>query len=722
MKKKLSLILLFILSVLLISEWIYPFAELTELSTASWIILFITLSLASFFTHLRYYWTIPLHIVMIYVVAGIYYAKDGIFSGQWFSSFFQITFSGFSDMVQFRPSDISMDFIVIVFLIALWLLSYITTYSILRKQRIMSVLILTVSYLAVINTFTDYNSSWAIVRTVLEGFLLLHLALTSRIATPNRLNGNSLKRNGIIYHAFILFLLAVFVFSSLILPKKAPIWPDPVPVIRDALGINTTRTVGYSEDDTELGGAVKKDNATVFKARTDNGHYWRVESKRIYTGVGWANEKSTELQQFSSGDNFPIQLSEETAGEAKTAEISFEASSKYVPYPYGTQAINSAVDTFNANLTTEKITPTNTIKNYTIELKTPVYNIETMQKADFSTLPDSFVSKYTQTPSELPKRVATLANKITKDADSIYDKTKAIESYLSASGEFTYSTDDAKETPNGADYVDQFLFETKIGYCDNFSTSMVVMLRTLGIPTRWAKGYTPGEGEKDAKGDKATYTITNNNAHSWPEVFFPGTGWVPFEPTATFSNPENFQEPTTETANKSENPSESSSEAAKPDTTEKTPEQDTGSSSTGEAPQKKSTKTNTSTSSFNIPLWIWWVPVGLVTVLLTLAVICRRRICSNLLLRSLNNKPSFSAAYNKILNLLASYKYKRQPSETLRQFANRIDSHLQIDILSKLTKIYEAEIYGQTTKERQITNQEAEYIEKLILILRKKNS
>ncbi|WP_271000963.1 DUF4129 domain-containing transglutaminase family protein [Listeria seeligeri] len=719
MKKKLSLILLFVLSVLLISEWIYPFAELTELSTASWIILFITLSLASFFTHLRYYWTIPLHIVMIYVVAGIYYAKDGIFSGQWFSSFFQITFSGFSDMVQFHSSDISMDFILIVFLIALWLLSYITTYSILRKQRIMSVLILTVSYLAVINTFTDYNSSWAIVRTVLEGFLLLHLALTSRIATPNRLNRNSLKQNGLIYHAFILFLLAVFVFSSLMLPKKAPIWPDPVPVIRDALGINTTRTVGYSEDDTELGGAVKKDNATVFKARTDNGHYWRVESKRIYTGVGWANEKSTELQQFSSGDNFPIQLSEETTGEAKTAEISFEASSEYVPYPYGTQAINSAVDTFNANLTTEKITPTDTIKNYTIELKTPVYNIETMQKADFSTLPDSFVSKYTQTPSKLPKRVATLTNKITKDADSIYDKTKAIESYLSASGEFTYSTDDAKETPNGADYVDQFLFETKIGYCDNFSTSMVVMLRTLGIPTRWAKGYTPDEGEKDAKGDKATYTITNNNAHSWPEVFFPGTGWVPFEPTATFSNPENFQEPTTETANKPDTPNESSSEASKPDTTEKTPEQADGSSSTGETKQAEQAKTDKANNPLKIPSWLWWIPVGLIVAIIAAAVIFRRRIRSYLLLRTLQKNPIFSKTYIKLLKSLASYGYIRQSSETLRQFAARVDTELGTNDFSKLTKIHESNIYSQTSGDRNVTTDEVNLFIQIITLLTK---
>ncbi|MBC1506083.1 transglutaminase domain-containing protein [Listeria sp. FSL L7-1509] len=722
MKKKLSIFLLFILSVLLISEWIYPFANLTELNTATWIILFITISLASFFIRLKYYWTIPLHIGMIYIVSGIYYAKAGIFSTEWFSSFFQTTFGGFTNMVQFRSSDISMDFILIVFLIALWLLSYITTYSILRKQRIMSVLILTVSYLAVINTFTNYNSSWAIVRTVLEGFLLLHLALTSRITAINRVNSDSIKRNGFKYHAFVLFLLAVFVFSSLMLPKKAPIWPDPVPVIRNALGINTTRTVGYSEDDTELGGALKKDNATVFKARTENGHYWRIESKRIYTGTGWANEKSTELQTFSSGDDFPIQLSEETTGDTKTTEISFEASSEYVPYPYGVQTINSAIDTFNANLTTEKITPANTIKNYTIQLQTPVYDIEKMQNADFSTLPDAFISKYTQTPSDLPKRITTLANKVTKDANSIYDQTKAIENYLSKSGDFTYSTDDAQETPNGADYVDQFLFETKIGYCDNFSTSMVMMLRTLGIPARWAKGYTPGEGEKETNGDKSIYTITNNNAHSWPEVFFPGTGWVPFEPTATFSNPENFQEPTTETANKPDNPSESASEAAKPEQPEQTPEQEAGSSSTGEPPEEKTTKTNTSTANFDIPQWAFLILDGFIFLLLILTVIFRRWICCYLLLQSIKNRPLLSTTFNRLLKILGLYKYNRQSSETLRQFAGRVDNNLQIDSFSKLTRIYETQLYSQMPAKKQITDREINYIREIILSLQKKDS
>ncbi|MBC1382975.1 transglutaminase TgpA family protein [Listeria innocua] len=718
MKRYLTLVMLFILSVLLISEWIYPFAELTELSTANWIILFTTLSLGSFFLRLKYYWTIPLHIVMIIFVSGIYYAKGGILAGNWFGSFFQITFNGFRDMVQFRSSDISMDFILIVFLIALWLLSYITTYSILRKQRVMSVIVLTVAYLAVINTFTDYNSNWAIVRTVLEGFLLLHLALASRIAAPNRISADSLKRNGLFYHIFVILLLAVFVFSSLMLPKKAPIFPDPIPTIKNALGINTTRTVGYSEDDTTLGGALKKDNATVFTARVEKGHYWRVESKTVYTGTGWANANSGDVISFSSGDNFPIQLTEQTTGATNTAEISFASSSDYMPYPYGTQTVNGAVDSFSASLTIERVGPVDTIKNYTVQLKTPVYNIEKMQNADFSTLSNAFVSQYTQTPKDLPDRAAKLANKVTKDADSIYDKTKAIERYLSASGTFTYSTEDAKETPRGADYVDQFLFETQIGYCDNFSTSMVVMLRSLGIPARWAKGYTPGEGEKKGNDSKSTYTITNNNAHSWPEVFFPGTGWVPFEPTATFTNPEDFQEPTTETANKPETPNDSTSTPETPATPDKTPEQEAGSSSTGETPKQEQPKTD-STSSFKLPSWFWWIPTGLVSVLLILAILFRRRIRSYLLLRSLSKAPELSKTYHKLMKSLAVYGYVREPSETLRHLAMRVDNELKTADFTELTKIYEAQVYSNSAQEKEMKPDEIELTERIIALLNK---
>ena len=121
---------------------------------------------------------------------------------------------------------------------------------------------------------------------------------------------------------------------------------------------------------------------------------------------------------------------------------------------------------------------------------------------------------------------------LTENEANWYDKVKAVENYFNRA-EFVYSKENIPYPSENQDYVDQFLFETKIGYCDNFSTSMVVLLRAAGIPARWAKGYT--EGERTIYQGDSVYEVTNNNAHSWVEVYFSGIGWVPFEPTKGFS-------------------------------------------------------------------------------------------------------------------------------------------------------------------------------------------
>src|SRR5699024_12010235 len=92
--------------------------------------------------------------------------------------------------------------------------------------------------------------------------------------------------------------------------------------------------------------------------------------------------------------------------------------------------------------------------------------------------------------------------------------------------------------PRRSSDLDQFLFDSKVGYCDNYSTSMVIMLRSLDIPARWAKGFTSGEVIQNGEttDDYDIYEVTNANTHSWAEVYVPGAGWGPFEPTQGFSN------------------------------------------------------------------------------------------------------------------------------------------------------------------------------------------
>jgi hypothetical protein len=76
--------------------------------------------------------------------------------------------------------------------------------------------------------------------------------------------------------------------------------------------------------------------------------------------------------------------------------------------------------------------------------------------------------------------------------------------------------------------VDYFVFELKAGYCDYYATSMVVMARAVGLPSRLVVGY--AEGRYDPEQER--YVVSEAEAHSWVEVYFPGVGWVEFEPTA----------------------------------------------------------------------------------------------------------------------------------------------------------------------------------------------
>ncbi|MBV6717149.1 DUF4129 domain-containing protein [Paenibacillus chitinolyticus] len=143
---------------------------------------------------------------------------------------------------------------------------------------------------------------------------------------------------------------------------------------------------------------------------------------------------------------------------------------------------------------------------------------------------------YLQLPDRLPQRVRDLAERVT--AGSGQDRLAAalaLERYLST--EYRYSMDKPTLPAAGEDFVDHFLFVDKLGYCDHFSSAMVVMLRAAGIPARWVKGFAPGEaGERGPDGSLAV-TVRSRDAHSWAEAYIPGAGWLAFEPTPGFAAP-----------------------------------------------------------------------------------------------------------------------------------------------------------------------------------------
>jgi protein-glutamine gamma-glutamyltransferase len=103
----------------------------------------------------------------------------------------------------------------------------------------------------------------------------------------------------------------------------------------------------------------------------------------------------------------------------------------------------------------------------------------------------------------------------------------ALAKHLQADYRYTLATPPA---PAGIDPVDYFLFDTRYGYCEMFATAAALMLRSQGIPTRLVTGYDPGQYNSTL--DQTI--VRESDAHAWIEVYFPGHGWVPVDPTPSF--------------------------------------------------------------------------------------------------------------------------------------------------------------------------------------------
>jgi hypothetical protein len=142
--------------------------------------------------------------------------------------------------------------------------------------------------------------------------------------------------------------------------------------------------------------------------------------------------------------------------------------------------------------------------------------------------PGEIRNTYLQLPP-LDSRIPDFARQITASAPTSFDKALVMESYLRRN--FTYTLNLTGKP--GHDPLANFLFVTKAGHCEYFASAMAVMLRSLGIPSREINGFLPGE-YNDLAGD---YIVRASDAHSWVEAYFPGYGWITFDPTPPGSDP-----------------------------------------------------------------------------------------------------------------------------------------------------------------------------------------
>ncbi|PSL47002.1 uncharacterized protein DUF4129 [Salsuginibacillus halophilus] len=679
----------FMLAFLLLMEWLVPLPAVTDTGFIHIFMIVAAIYFLIMFLQLPNWLTLLLMSgVTLYGLHHIFFHEPFLGAAWWqvvadeFVVNYQLLMNGaFIEVTDFFRS--------LMLLILLAIMSYLMYFWVIYVQRIFFFLALTVVYVAVMDTFTAYDATGAMVRIVLLGFTLLALLKAYRL-TASAAPG---ERGALLFRwslgAFV--IVAAAVLAGTAAPKAEPQWPDPVPFIESAAGIEGggggpgVQRIGYSTEDSRLGGGFEMDDSPVFQAEVEHTEYWRGESLNHYTGHGWEENRTVEEQP-----DYTL-YEDEVDTEAGTAEVQFAENVSYDPWFYPgefQQVLNSSgeqaeADGFTGELRTQG--GGSAPPSYTLGYETASFPIERMQEVTTNESDPAHVTEqFTQVPDTLPDRVADLAEELTEDYDNRYDQARAVEDYLTGQ-EFVYDTENIPVPGENEDYVDQFLFESQRGYCDNFSTSMAVLLRTLDIPTRWVKGFTPGE-EVDYTTETTTREVRNDNAHSWVEVYFPEVGWVPFEPTPGFSDSFSY-------VYEESGESEEEWEPSEPETPE-FPEEDEEEEETEE---EDTAEAAGESGGFN-----WWQP-ALAALILAGGLIYFRRNLVKLWMRRRYQSPGrgagFVRSYESLLRLLHLLGWKRGPHETLREYAVRMDEILETDSLRTLTEHYERQFYGRKADE-----------------------
>jgi transglutaminase-like putative cysteine protease len=291
-----------------------------------------------------------------------------------------------------------------------------------------------------------------------------------------------------------------------------------------------------------LGGARNVGDGMIFNVATSAGRYWRAVVYDTYTGTGWLNTVKGEalMEPFQPA---PIvdwreraPLTQTISLMANTGNVVFGApdirqinmpvtalAASIPGNPLDAPAIfDGATGAFEFSMVRARET-LDIGDRYTLLSSATAVSEQALRSAG-TAYPPEIVDRYLQIPEGFSPRVIQLAQSLAAQATTPYDKAKTIEAYLR-----TIPYNDAIEAPGpDVDPIEYFLFEIQQGYCDYYATSMAMMLRVVGIPARTASGYAEGLFDEET----GLYYVTERDAHTWVEVFFPELGWIEFEPTA----------------------------------------------------------------------------------------------------------------------------------------------------------------------------------------------
>jgi len=259
----------------------------------------------------------------------------------------------------------------------------------------------------------------------------------------------------------------------------------------------------------------------VFTVAAASPQYWRTVALDTYSDDGGG-----QWELRATGGDIDQGLDETPKGPTVTQRYRIgNLGERWMPAAFEPVSVNLD-DTLVVQSSRTLVTDQDTVAglHYKVESAPPPSQLDDAQRrATAGPVPSSLV-RYTELPASLPAEVRRTARAVTQGATTPYDQARSLRDYFRSS-QFTY--DPSVNLTNDASATVSFL-NTKRGFCVQFASTYALMARSLGIPARVAVGFTPGDF------DAATgrYSVTNYEAHAWPEVWLAGVGWTNrFDPT-----------------------------------------------------------------------------------------------------------------------------------------------------------------------------------------------
>lgn len=490
--------------------------------------------------------------------------------------------SGFQFLRESRPpipDHPALGWLLLLLAFVLWLVSYVLAESLEQPAWVIAPLALPYALTALVHP-TDLGFT---------GFLLVAGGYVAILLTAG---GPGIARGGTGFQLARWFvgLIAATAAAALTLGITSVL---PMGHKQPWLNSGTDKPIQLSDPTIELSRNLQRPNPVdvlTYRANDQKPHYLRTTALTHLTTDG-AQLESMRLR--SSG----IREAYDAPGERIDVNVSMRFPSQYLPAPFAVDGFDASGNWGFDQNTLSVVATGDRGADQTANLEYRVTSVIPTGGASLATAragSDPAGEETLRIPDGISDEVRGLAAKITGNASTDGAKAKAIEEYLT-SDRFTYTLQAPAST--GTETISAFLLKDQAGYCIHFATAMAILARLEGIPSRVAIGFTGGT--RDGEG----YKVTTDNMHAWPELYFEGLGWLPFEPTKSIGS---------STTGENSSPSPPSSEPMTPPSTQAaSPEP----RPTEPTPSSEQTTPGTSRSSSANWTWLIWTLPALLLLL-----------------------------------------------------------------------------------------------------------